>query len=227
MPRNSKKKQCRSYQRQTKERCQQWAIRGGEVCYRHGGNLPSVRAKANRTLEKEKVMSELQKMRDKGLLSPAGVDQHPLDHLLDELYLSAGVAQVLGEMVGDLEKLDQYGGENSGREPHVLMAMWQQERGFHAKLAEMALRAGVAERQVQLAERQAELMAKAIREILKDLGVADHPQAPAIVRRHLMALSPPKPSITVGAGVEAGVVGAVVGAVVGEEVVEVEAVEIK
>lgn len=31
-------------------RCRQWAIKGGTVCYRHGGQLPVVRAAANARL---------------------------------------------------------------------------------------------------------------------------------------------------------------------------------
>lgn len=58
-----------------------------------------------------------------------------------------------------------------------------------AKLAKLCLDAGVQERRVQLAERQAEELADAIRAILDDLGVGDSPDAPAVVRRHLTALS--------------------------------------
>lgn len=189
MPRNSDKARCSATSSATGEQCQQWAIRGGTVCYRHGGNLPVVREAAKKRVERQKVMAEVERMVDKGLLDERGRGVHPIEHLLDELYTSAQVVYVLGQMVGDLDKLDQYGGEGSGRQPHVLYGMWAEERKHHAKLAEMCLRAGVAERQIQIAERQAELMAGAIRNILLELGVADHPQAPAVVRKALMEMS--------------------------------------
>lgn len=171
------------------EPCQKWAIKGGTVCPSHGASLPVVKKKAAERWERAQVMAEVERMVDKGLLDERGRGVHPIEHLLDELYTSAQVVYVLGQMVGDLDKLDQYGGEGSGRQPHVLYGMWAEERKHHAKLAEMCLRAGVAERQIQIAERQAELMAGAIRNILLELGVADHPQAPAVVRKALMEMS--------------------------------------
>ena len=52
-----------------------------------------------------------------------------------------------------------------------------------------AIAAGIAERTVRIAEQQAQLMATAVRGILTDLGVADRPDAPAVVRRHLTLLA--------------------------------------
>ena len=52
-----------------------------------------------------------------------------------------------------------------------------------------ALRAGVQERLVRVAESQAQQLATAIRGILEELGVQDRPDAPQIVRRHLMLLA--------------------------------------
>lgn len=129
-------------------------------------------------------------MRERGLLRSDGENLHPLAHLLNELYLSAGVVHALGQMVGDLEDVTQHGGENSGREEAVLFRIWSEERDRHAQFAMMCVKAGVAERTVMLAEKQAELVASAIRGILLDLGVSQDPRAPQIVRKHLMALSP-------------------------------------
>jgi hypothetical protein len=49
----------------------------------------------------------------------------------------------------------------------------------------IAIAAGLEERRVRVAEQQGELLAKAVQGILKELGVADDPKAPEIVRRHL------------------------------------------
>jgi hypothetical protein len=52
-----------------------------------------------------------------------------------------------------------------------------------------ALKAGLEERQVKIAERQGVLLAQAVQGILRELGVAELPQAAGIVRKHLMLAS--------------------------------------
>lgn len=52
-----------------------------------------------------------------------------------------------------------------------------------------ALKAGIEERRVKIAEQQGQLLAQVIRGILAELGVAEHPQAPAVVRKHLMLVA--------------------------------------
>jgi hypothetical protein len=61
-----------------------------------------------------------------------------------------------------------------------------------AKHAKLALDAGVEERKVRIAEQQGELIPQVIRSVLGDLGLNSKQQseAPAIVRRHLLALAP-------------------------------------
>ncbi len=60
-----------------------------------------------------------------------------------------------------------------------------------AKFSKMALDAGVAERQVRIAEQQGALIAGILRGVLVDLGVdLDSPKTRQVVRRHLMATNP-------------------------------------
>jgi hypothetical protein len=72
----------------------------------------------------------------------------------------------------------------------VWIEMYQNERKLLARACKMALDAGVAERQIRLAEAQGQLLADAIRGILGDLGLSpeQEAQAPAIVRRHLTSV---------------------------------------
>ena len=60
-----------------------------------------------------------------------------------------------------------------------------------AKHAKLALDAGIEERKVRIAEAQGELLASVIKAILGDLDLNKKQQAdaPAIVRRHLLALA--------------------------------------
>jgi hypothetical protein len=65
-----------------------------------------------------------------------------------------------------------------------------EERDRAASFAAKAVAAGLAERQVRLAERQAELAAQFVNAVLADLGLAGTPQATAAIQRHLTLLAP-------------------------------------
>lgn len=78
--------------------------------------------------------------------------------------------------------------EDQGPDLHIWIRVQQECLDRTAKLAKLALDAGVEERRVRIAEETGQLFAGAIRGILADLGVADDPRAPAIVRTHLTAL---------------------------------------
>lgn len=68
---------------------------------------------------------------------------------------------------------------------NVLLVWLIDERKHLVAATAAALRAGIDERQVRLAERQGEQMAEILRGVLADLGVLDHPEAATVVRRHL------------------------------------------
>ena len=52
-----------------------------------------------------------------------------------------------------------------------------------------ALKAGVEERRVRVAENIGQALADAIKGVLADLGVGDDPRAPAVVRKHLTLMA--------------------------------------
>lgn len=72
---------------------------------------------------------------------------------------------------------------------HPYVVEYQSALERRAKFAKLAIDAGIAERQVRLAERQGELIAQVIRGVLADLGVDDREDVPQIVRRHLSLVS--------------------------------------
>ena len=43
-------RQCTATAKSTGLRCRDWAVRGGVVCYHHGGNAPQVRRRAKQRL---------------------------------------------------------------------------------------------------------------------------------------------------------------------------------
>lgn len=87
------------------------------------------------------------------------------------------------------------GGEGSepvktGEYIRALTQLEATERDRAANFATKAIAAGLAERQVRLAERQGELAAQFVHAVLEDLGLAGTPQAQAAIQKHLTLLRP-------------------------------------
>lgn len=163
-------------------------LRPGQVkCRYHGGNAPQVL-----NAERERVVV----MRIGEELTKANIEfSDPLEGLLREVSRSASTVLVYEGLVMKLRdpmeppELDDEGRPTSapiyGRNhmgdatPHVLIEMWDKERDRHARYCKMALDAGVAEREVRLAEQQGQLIAKVV------LSTIDDPrlQLPADTRR--------------------------------------------
>lgn len=73
--------------------------------------------------------------------------------------------------------------------PHILVQLYNDERKHLLAVTTAALKVGLAERQVKLAEQQGALIAQVLKGVLTDLGVADRPDVPGIVRKHLTLVS--------------------------------------
>lgn len=126
-----------------------------------------------------------------------------VEALLDEVKWTAGHVAYLRAKVRELEEHEltwgtvrvKEGGDDRGvteeAGPNVWLKLYQAERTHLVKVCSDAIRAGIEERRVKLAEQQGELVADVIRAILADLGLTVEQQArvPEIVPRHLRALS--------------------------------------
>jgi hypothetical protein len=185
---------CSAISKHSGEQCKRKAIPGGTVCRYHGGNARQVKAKAAIRAE---VMS--------WGLTDAAVD--PGEVLLRLVTQSAARAQrysvELEAMVAESPSLrealvaEQWAATEDGelykRGEYIrgLAVLEAQERDRCANFATKAVAAGLAERQVRLAERQGELLAQTIRAIFDDLGLTAQQRAlaPAVVRRHLTAVT--------------------------------------
>jgi hypothetical protein len=88
----------------------------------------------------------------------------------------------------DLDPLMVRTGDNS-IQMHPFLREYNDALERRAKFAKMAMDAGVAERQVQLAEQQAVMLAGAVRSILTELGVPLDRKVVAVVQRNLRALA--------------------------------------
>lgn len=157
-------------------------------CKLHGGRTPSGQKAAQR---QEAVLA----VATYGLARE--IDPHAA--LLEELHRTAGAVAWLQQQVATLELDDvthlivtNRGGEDAGGKLEVIdervnvwVDLYQAERTHFVRIAKTCVDVGIDERRIRLAEQQGEMLAQVIRGVLTDLGVANHPEAPAVVRRHL------------------------------------------
>jgi hypothetical protein len=135
------------------------------------------------------------------------IDIDPGKALLDEIHWTAGHVQWLRDKVQELEGDALVWGKSLHREgvgpegpvdvsdhkaaPNTWYQLYMAEREHLAKVCSLALKAGIEERKVKLAESQGLLVAEAIRRILGALGLSAEQQllVPTIVPRELRLLA--------------------------------------
>ncbi|HEY8881919.1 MAG TPA: hypothetical protein VIM47_00815 [Dermatophilaceae bacterium] len=102
-------------------------------------------------------------------------------------------AEVTGDDTGRVRKTpDDWGTTTTQKAaPSIWYELYTRERAHLVRVCSEALRAGIEERRVQLAETQGALVAEAIRRILEDLGlsVKQRSMVAEIVPRHLRAIA--------------------------------------
>lgn len=204
----STKPKCKSHTR-AGGMCGNYPVPGATVCRYHGGSAPQVRAAAARRLAEAAV-----ERRIGVLLATEGIvdSLDPASDLLDVVTRSGLWVRILGRLVDRLDvpdgTLSEVGPEMSGGDdslgqlygldetaagalaarPHILLNLYAAWLDRHARNCKLAIDAGIAERQVRLAEQQGELIVKVIRAALDELGL-DTPDVIPVVARHLRAVS--------------------------------------
>jgi hypothetical protein len=110
------------------------------------------------------------------------VDIEPHEALLAVLRLSSGHVAWLREELAGVEDLGL-------PEAQILIRLYGEERDRVGRLAKACLDAGVAERQVQLAERYGAVLAELLRAVFDDPELAlsgeQRQQLPRVLRQHL------------------------------------------
>jgi hypothetical protein len=159
-------------------------------CRLHGGASPTYTAEVYRLRAEQAIIK---------YSLPVETDPHTA--LIQELERTQGIVRFLEYKINQLEDTGKdanmvgpVGGAQGGFpefKPNVYWVMFQHERKHLLDVGKTCIAAGIEERRVRLAEQQGELIAAAIRGILKDLGVADDERAPGVVRRHLQLVSSP------------------------------------
>lgn len=200
------KRRCWGRKKSTGLQCSSMAMTGQNVCQMHGGKAPQNLAKA-----KERITEQ----RAAAIVATYGrkIETTATEALLDEVQWTAGHVAWLRERVQEIEgqaaitgtdpehplvwgvTRQKAGGEDQGTTeeaaPNVWLRLYQQERTHLVKVCAEAIKAGIEERKIQLAEQQGALVAQAIRKILGDLQLTAEQQArvPEVVPRHLRALA--------------------------------------
>lgn len=176
--------------------CKANAVRGTDpfACRRHAGkSLASVRAEV--AVRREVLAWGLGDTKtDPGELLLRLVTQAALRA---DAY-SRELSRVVDERDGDLKKAltgDSYtasetGAVKTGEYIRAITKLEADERDRAANFATKAIAAGLAERQVRMAERQAEMAARFVHAVLDELGVGGTPQAQQAIQRHLTLLRP-------------------------------------
>lgn len=138
-------------------------------CKWHGGCTPTHVKSAEAEIAEQAVETY-------GL--PREIDA--LEALIEEVQRTAGHVRWLELKVHALSEAEL--------PTSVYPPMYRQERRHGLDVYRSAIGAGIAEREVRIAEQTGALIAQVITGVLKDLGVADRPDVPAIVRKHLMVV---------------------------------------
>lgn len=143
------------------------------------------------------------------------LDIAPGEALLQCIRIAAGEVQYASDRIAELDVDDAIVGQRTvktrplsegkdGESPtqtveevtvttaadlHIWIHVRRQALDRLVNYSAVALKAGVEERRVKIAEQTGQLIANVIRGVLTDLGVADHPEAPNVVRRHLQLVA--------------------------------------
>lgn len=166
----------------------------------HGSRAPQVKAASERRLQEAEARKDIQRL---GLAVEAEpID--PRDALSEELARTQASVLVLEGLVSELG-LDEGGiyartfhvsGRATGEaKPHVLVSMWQAERGHLTQVAVAAAKAGVEERRVAMEQERGQLIADLIRAVAGDPELGLEPARRRVMltvaARHLRGLAGP------------------------------------
>lgn len=189
-------RRCTATSKQTGKRCGAWAIPGGTVCKWHGGNTPNAKKAAAQRLQEDQARADAARF-------AARTDIHPADALLELVQYQAGIVDYWRGRVEDVNDADlewgvtreKTGGDDAGTTseaaPHIAYRLLTEAQDKLAAYAAAALKAGVDERRVRLAEQQGALVAQVIRGVLAALNLTPEQEAlvPRVVPEQLRLLT--------------------------------------
>lgn len=169
---------------------------GHGYCKLHGGSTPNGKKHGAR-----------EALRHEAIVMGAPIDIEPHEALMQCIRIAAGEVQYASERIAELDPAEAVGPsvstrplkEEKGAESptsrveehgppalHIWIQVRQKAMDRLANYARLAIAAGIAERQVEIAEKQAHLIVKAMNGLLKELGIDPaSEEARRAVRNHL------------------------------------------
>ena len=147
-------------------------------CKLHGGNLPS-HVKSAASEEHRKLLGVKREI-------------NPVDAIIECIQIRAGEVKWLGDRMAELDQKAWIEETMVGKQFHLYARERQAAMNDLVRYSQIAISLGLAERAIKLAETYGELLARYTKGILDEfwphLDEAGRAAAPAIVRRHLIAL---------------------------------------
>ena len=207
--------QCTAKSKRSGQQCGNHALKGATVCRMHGGKAPQVQAAAKVRAARIAAHEEAQRMvaragvdadpiehlleslhRAAALVEAWGVMVAAIDEMAEResddrghLRGELGYEEVPHDHGTDVVVLpkDRMMAVNAKGEArvHPYMVEYQNALERRAKFAKLCIDAGIAERQVRIAEEQGQLIAQMIGGILDDLKIERTPEVTRTVGRHL------------------------------------------
>lgn len=181
-------KRCVGTSKASGERCPMWAIKGGTVCYHHGGAAPQVKAAAAVRIRTQEIQSSAERV-----LAHEGVEgiEDPLQELSRLASSSKALTEALGARVNALQELEHFDAKNS---PAIKAEVQMYERAMDRthRLLDSLVKHGYTERQVQIQESEAMLVAGVIKRVIAGLGLSPEQQkeAQVLLAAEFRALAP-------------------------------------
>lgn len=161
---------------------------GYGACKLHGGSTPTHRRHAVKLMLAHEITSLGQQL-----------DITPEEAILQQVREAAGNVALYRQLVSTF-KLEEGGvwvrteskAKPAEAERHIAVALYDQERDRLARLAKLAIDAGIAERLVRVAEAQGELLAQVVQRALDDpewgLSAEVRERGRQVFARHMNAL---------------------------------------
>ena len=175
---------CTAKAKSTGVQCARYAIEGASTCRVHGSGSRKAKAAAARRVEEAKAAEAAERA-----VTTLGLsrDVSPSEALLEEVRWTAGHVDWLRDRVREVERDELVWGKTKWKQVEsadgpieetvetastsVWYDLYEKERKHLVTVCTAALRAGVEERRVRLAEAQGAQVAEVIRAILDDLSL--------------------------------------------------------
>lgn len=159
------------------KRCRRLAMKGQQVCPKHGGSSPQARKAAALRLQEEGARRAM-------TAYGQSFNTTATEALLNEVCRTAGHVEWLSQKVAELQEGEliwgttrvkeggQDGGTTQEAQAHMWLKLYREERAHLVRVCSEAIRCGIEERYVRLAEAHGQLVADALKAILGDLNLS-------------------------------------------------------